>query len=121
MRTPQAEECASRALNLGASDDALTQTLSRQVRAKVMANRGRQAEAEQLAGEAVRLASATDLLNVQADAYSDFADVLSFAGKTEEAAAALGQALKRYTRKGNIVMAERTRARLGDVQATAAR
>jgi class 3 adenylate cyclase/tetratricopeptide (TPR) repeat protein len=120
-RFEAAEDCASRALTLGASDDALTHTLSRQVRAKVMANRGQHAEAERIAREAVGLASGTDLLNVQADAYSDLADVFSLAGKTEEARAALEQALKRYARKGNIVMAERTRARLADVPATVAR
>ena len=116
-----AEERASRASSLGASDDALTQTLARQVSAKVMANRGQHAKAERLAGEAVRLVGETDLLNVHADAYSDLADILSLAGKTREAAAALEEALERYARKGNLVMADRTRTRLVDVQATARR
>jgi class 3 adenylate cyclase/tetratricopeptide (TPR) repeat protein len=120
-RFDEAEDCASRAVNLGASDDALTQTLSRLVQAKVMASRARDAEAQELAGQAVTLTSKTDLLNVQADAYSDLAEVLSLAGKAEDAAAALRLALERYERKGNLVMAERTRARLTDLQATAAR
>jgi class 3 adenylate cyclase/tetratricopeptide (TPR) repeat protein len=109
-----AESRASSAAVLGASDDALTQTLSRQVRAKVLAARGRHAEAEEVAGEAIALAATTDLLNVQADAYSDLADVLTLGGKAEQAGAALAQALRRYERKGNIVMAERTRARLAE-------
>jgi class 3 adenylate cyclase/tetratricopeptide (TPR) repeat protein len=119
-RIESAEECAVRALELGASDDALTQTLSRQVRAKVMATRGQFREAEHLAREAITLADTTDLLNVQADAYSDLADVLALAGKTEGFAAALEQALERYERKGNLVMAERTRTRLVEAQTTAA-
>jgi Flp pilus assembly protein TadD len=102
---------------LGASDDALTQTLSRQVRAKVLAARGRHAEAEKVAREAIALAGATDLLNVQADAHSDLADVLALGGKTDQAGTALGQALERYERKGNIVMAERTGLRLADIEA----
>ena len=118
-RAEAAEDCASRALSLGASDDALTQTLARQVRAKTTAMRGEHAEAEQLAREAVRLADATDLLNVQADAYSDLAGVLSLAGKPEQAAAALKQALERYGRKGNVVMADRTRERIADARSGA--
>jgi ATP/maltotriose-dependent transcriptional regulator MalT len=62
-----AENRASSAAVLGASDDALTQTLSRQVRAKVLATRGRHAEAEEVARGAIALADAADLLNVQAD------------------------------------------------------
>ena len=116
-----AESRASSAAQLGASDDALTQTLARQVRSKVLARRGRKAEAEQLARDAIELASATDLLNVQADAYFDLAEVLVLARKTEDVAPALGQALARYERKGNIVGAERTRARLADLQAIRAR
>jgi class 3 adenylate cyclase/tetratricopeptide (TPR) repeat protein len=110
-----AESRASSAAELGASDDALTQTLARQVRAKVLAKRGRHAEAERLAREAIGLAGPTDLLNVQADTYSDFAEVLELAGKTEKVTAALEQALERYERKGNIVMAQRMRTRLRNV------
>jgi hypothetical protein len=36
----------------------------------------------------------------------------------DQARTALGQALGRYERKGNLVMAERTRVRLGGVEAT---
>ena len=36
-------------------------------------------------------------------------------GKTGEATAALEQALDRYERKGNLVMARRTRDRLADL------
>jgi tetratricopeptide (TPR) repeat protein len=113
-----AENRASSAAVLGASDDALTQTLSRQVRAKVLAAHGRHAEAEEVARQAIALADATDLLNVQADVYSDVADVLGLGGKADQARTALGQALGRYERKGNIVMAERTRLRLAGVEAT---
>jgi hypothetical protein len=40
------------------------------------------------------------------------AKVLELAGRREEAAAELRHALALYERKGNLVMAERTRARL---------
>jgi hypothetical protein len=74
----------------------------------------RHAEAEAVAGEAIALAAATDLLNVQADAYSDLADVLTLGGKADQAGTALAQALGRYERKGNVVIAERTRAHLAE-------
>ena len=45
------------------------------------------------------------MLNAQGDAYADLAEVLLLGGKAEESAAALEQALDRYERKGNLVMA----------------
>ena len=69
--------------------------------------------------EAISLTAATDLLNVQANVYSDLADVLALAGKTEEVANALKQALERYERKGNVVMAEQTLAQLAEAGASA--
>src|SRR5438046_746674 len=78
-----------RAAELGASDDAITQLLWRQVRAKVLARRGNKAEAEQLAREAVAIGDETQMLDAQADAYADLGEVLSLAGHREQAAAAL--------------------------------
>jgi hypothetical protein len=49
-----------------------------------------------------------------ADAYADLGEVLSLACGAEEAVAALKQALAHYERKGNVTMAERTRARLAE-------
>jgi hypothetical protein len=40
--------------------------------------------------------------------------VLRMAGKTEEAAGALGRALELYEAKGNVVMADRVRRELSD-------
>jgi class 3 adenylate cyclase/tetratricopeptide (TPR) repeat protein len=111
-RLEEADAWAGRAAELGASDDALTQLLWRQVRAKVLARRGEHAEAERLAREAVALGAETDMLGSQGDAHADLAEVLSLAGRAEEAAEALEHALARYERKGNLVMAGRTRERL---------
>jgi class 3 adenylate cyclase/tetratricopeptide (TPR) repeat protein len=116
-RLEEADAWAGRAAELGASDDALTQMLWRQVRAKVLARRGELAEAEQLAREAVAIGEKTDLLDVQGDAYADFAEVLSLAGRPNEAAAALGQALGCYKRKGNLVSAQRVQTRLAEFAA----
>ncbi len=91
----------------------------RQVKAKVLARRGEHAEAERLAREAVAIGDGTDRLDPQGDAYADRAEVLLLAGKAEEAAAALAQALARYERKGNLVSAGRARARLKNLAASA--
>ena len=120
-RLEEADAWAGRAAKLGASDDALTQTLWRQVRAKVLARRGENAEAEQLAREAVAISDKTDQLNAQGDVYADLAEVLSLAGHPKEAAAALEQALARYERKGNVVSAQRAQARLAELQDAAPR
>jgi tetratricopeptide (TPR) repeat protein len=111
-RLDEADAWAGHAIQLGASDDAPVQMLWRQARAKVFARRGEHAEAERLALEAVAISERTDLLNMQGDANADLAEVLLLGGKADETIAALGQALERYERKGNLVMARRTRDRL---------
>ena len=111
-RPEEAEAWAGRAAEVGASDDAITQMLWRQVRAKVLAGRGEVEEAEQLAHEAVTIGEETDMLVPQGDAYADLGEVLVLVGKPADATASLEQALDRYERKGNIVSAERAQARL---------
>lgn len=106
-RLDEADAWALRAGGLGASDDALTQVLWRQVRAKILARRNDLALALPLARDAVVIGDGTDMLNAQADAYSDLAEVLAASGKPAEASAALDQALDRYRRKGNLVAAGR--------------
>jgi tetratricopeptide (TPR) repeat protein len=116
-----AEACASQAAELGASDDALTQMLWRQVRAKVLARRDEHAEAERHAREAVAVGEETDMLDAQGDTYADLAEVLSLAGRPKEATEALEQALARYERKGNLVSAQRGQTRLAALRAAAPR
>ena len=108
----EAEAWGVRARELGASDDVVTQMLWRRVMAKVHARRREHADGERLAREAVTLSDDTDMLDAQAGAYADLAEVLALAGRGEEAAAAFEEAVARYERKGNVVMAERVRSRL---------
>jgi class 3 adenylate cyclase/tetratricopeptide (TPR) repeat protein len=114
-RLDEADAWAGRAAELGASDDAFTHMLWRQARAKVLARRGELVEAERLAREAVAIGEKTDLLDAQGDMYGDLAEVLLLAGERDKAAAALEQALARYERKGNVVMAGRAHARLAEM------
>jgi len=115
-RLDDADSEAGRAAELGARDDARTQMHWRQVRAKVLGRRGEHAEGERLAREAVALGEQTDLLSYQADAYADLAETLLLAGRAREAEEALQEALARYERKGNLVMAERARKKLADLR-----
>ncbi len=120
-RLEEADAWAGRAADLGASDDAFTQMLWRQVRAKVLARRGEHAEAERLAGEAVAIGEETDMIDAQGDVYADLGEVLLLAEKTDGAAAALEQALERYERKGNRVSTQRAQTRLAELQDAAPR
>ena len=115
-RLEEDEAWARRAAELAASDDAFTQMVWRQVRAKVLARKGKLADAERLAREAVAIGEETDWLEGLGDAYGDLAEVLSFAGRQAAAAEALEQALDRYERKGNLVMTARTRERLDSLR-----
>ena len=120
-RLEEAEAWAGRASELGASDDAITQMLWRQVKAKVLARRGEGDEAGRLAREALALSEKTDFLDAQGDVYADLAEVLLLGGSPKEAGAALRHALERYERKGNIVSARRTQARLAGLEEAATR
>ena len=91
--------------------------LWRQAQSKVLARGGDHADAERLAREAVAIGEETELLDAQAETHADLGEVLSIAGRPQEATEALEQALARYERKGNLVMAGRVRARLVDAVA----
>ncbi|MDP9340863.1 MAG: AAA family ATPase [Actinomycetota bacterium] len=120
-RLDDADSWASRGASLGGSDDASTQMLCRRVRAKVLVRRGEHDEAERLAREAVAIGRGTDMLDDQGDTLVDLAEVLSLAGRLEEAAEALEQAVVRFELKGNVVKLARTRDRLARVLGEAAR
>jgi class 3 adenylate cyclase/tetratricopeptide (TPR) repeat protein len=108
----EADAMARHTAELGQSYHTGKEMLWRQVRAKVLARRGGHAEAERMAREAVALGETTDILNMQGDANADLAEVLLLGGNAGEAAAAFEKALELYERKGNLVMARRTRERL---------
>jgi class 3 adenylate cyclase/tetratricopeptide (TPR) repeat protein len=116
-RYQEAERLAQRGRDLGDEHDNATQTLWRQAQALVHAHRGECAQAEHLAREAVDLADRTDVLDGQGDALCDLAEVLAAAGRTNEAAAALEQALARYERKKNLAMVAQVRPKLEELRA----
>jgi tetratricopeptide (TPR) repeat protein len=115
-RFDEAEPLARLGRELGGDDDLATQMLWRQVQARVLAHRGSHAEAERLAREALVISERTDGLNSQGDAFCDLAEVLAAAGRNDEAAAALEQALDRYRRKQNLAMVAQVRPKLGELR-----
>ncbi len=95
--------------------DVFAQALWRQVQALVYVHRGRCAEAEALAREAVAVLEPTDALNIQGDALSDLAEVLHAAGRSDAADTAYAEASARYERKRNLAQAAQVRERLAEL------
>jgi class 3 adenylate cyclase/tetratricopeptide (TPR) repeat protein len=120
-RHDEAEPLARLGRELADEQDWLAQALWRQVQALVDAHRGQHTQAEQLAREAVASSECTDSLDGQGDALCDLAEVLHAAGRTDEAGAALAQALERYERKHNLAQAAQVRDRLAELQDAAPR
>jgi tetratricopeptide (TPR) repeat protein len=114
-RLDEADAAVARAAGLGASDDAITQMLWRQAKAKVLARRNEPVEAERLAREAIAIGAETEMPDSLGDAHSDLGEVLILGGRADEARADFERALALYERKGNLVMAGRVNARLREL------
>jgi class 3 adenylate cyclase len=119
-RTDEAWRWTEVAEQAGAEDDAITQMLILEVRAKLLARRGNHAEAERLACEAVVLSNATDMLAEQANALVDLAEVLTLAARREEAAEVLTKAERLFAEKGYLVAVARVQSLLEELRAPAA-
>ena len=85
-----------------ADEDLSPQAVSQGLYARILADRGRYREAEELARSAAALAAQTDLLNEHADTLLELSHVLAAAGRGSEAHSAATQALGLYQRKGNL-------------------
>jgi tetratricopeptide (TPR) repeat protein len=86
----------------GADDDLSTQAVGQGLYARILADRGRYGEAEELARSAAALAARTDLLSEHADTLLELSHVLAAAGQAFEAHSIATQALDLYQRKGNL-------------------
>lgn len=111
----EAMRCAEIAREVAKVDDFFAQVLWRRTMARVLARRDELAEAERLAREALEIASATDDLNTRGACALVLADVLRAAGRDAEAVDAIQRAIAEYQQKGNVVMAERAHALLGEL------
>jgi class 3 adenylate cyclase/tetratricopeptide (TPR) repeat protein len=115
-RDEEAEQWLDRGHISAPSEERQPQMLWRQARGKLLARRGEVEDGERFAREAVALAAETDMLNAHAGALIDLVEVLALAGR--DARPELEEALALYERKGNLIMAERTRLRLAGVAAS---
>jgi class 3 adenylate cyclase/DNA-binding SARP family transcriptional activator len=115
-RLEEAARWTEAAERLSTADDVFSQMIWRQVRAKVLARADRHSDAEKYAREALELAEPTDMLNSRGNAHSDLAEVLTLAGREDQAAAELGAAIDLYEAKGNVVAAASVRRRLAELE-----
>jgi tetratricopeptide (TPR) repeat protein len=111
-RAQEAAPLVERSFEQAVGDDADAQVGLRRAQARLLAEQGRFDEAEHVAREAVARAEPTDFLDLRGRALSDLAEVLVLAGKHEEAMETFERGAQVYDRKGNLVMAARTRKRL---------
>ena len=116
-RYDEAFELTERAREMTFPDDVEAQISWRGPRARILARRGALDEARALVREARGMAEGTDLLSLQGDVAMDQAEVARLGERIEESAAAASQALRRYERKGSIVMARRARDFLRELRA----
>jgi tetratricopeptide (TPR) repeat protein len=100
-RLETAHQWAELARDLTSPGDTFSEVLWRTAAAKLLARSGRQSEALTLAVEAVTLVRSSDWLCTHADALLDQAEVLALGGRTEDAAVAVMDATKLYSRKGD--------------------
>ena len=115
-RLDEAERYAQIALDTAAASDGVSQALGREVRARVLARRGQLEEAEPLTREAIAISATDEDPNRHAEALMALAEVLQLAGRPSEAAEALTEAAKRFGQKGNIVMVERARRLIAELE-----
>jgi DNA-binding SARP family transcriptional activator len=88
-------------------------SVARRVVAKSLAQLGAHAEAVALAEEALALLDRTDVLDERGETLVACAEALAASGESVAARHAWEKAISEFERKGNVVSAERARARLG--------
>jgi tetratricopeptide (TPR) repeat protein len=116
-RFDEAAEKTDLAERLGASDDVATQTIWRQLRAKLLAREGHAETAVALAEEAAAMTDGTDCWDTLSMAFEDLADVYALVGRSDDAIRALGTALDVCERKGAVVVADKLRAKVAALEA----
>jgi tetratricopeptide (TPR) repeat protein len=83
-------------------EDLSTWAIGHGLYARILADRGRYREAEELARSAEGVAAQTDFLSEHADTLLELSHVLAAAGQVSEAHSVATQAFELYQRKGNL-------------------
>jgi hypothetical protein len=114
-RDDEALRLADETERLAARDDFEPHARSRQVRARALARRGAIDAADELIREAAEIVEPTDYAIQHLDLAFAQADVERLAGRRDGERQALERALAAAEVKGNLVAAERARARLAEL------
>ena len=120
-RFDDAAEKTDLAERLAASDDVASQTIWRQLRAKLLAREGHADTAVALAEEAVAMTDGTDFWDTLRMAFEDLGEVSALVGRRDDAILALGKALEVCDRKGAIVVADRLRVKVAELETASGR
>jgi class 3 adenylate cyclase/tetratricopeptide (TPR) repeat protein len=115
-RLEEASHFSQMSREVAVDEDISAQVIGRGASAKILARQGRGDEAEVLARDAVELAASTDFLTHRGEAFLDLAEVLELSGRSTASENALHAGLELFARKGDVVSAERARARLEQVR-----
>ena len=110
-----AERFAIEGEEMGAEEDVVNFAFGRGTRARIAADRGRLAEAEELGRGAVGYALKTDFPRIHAEAYLALAHVLSRSGRNSEARPLVEQAIALYESRGDVVNSGRGRQLLAEL------
>jgi class 3 adenylate cyclase/tetratricopeptide (TPR) repeat protein len=118
-RDDDAERYTVTAAEAASPADLVSQVLWRGARAKVLARRAADAEAEQIAREGLALAAKTDFSWLHGNALVALGAVFHAAANDGEARTALEQALDLYEAKGDVVSSRQTRELLAELKPAA--
>ncbi|MDQ3857270.1 MAG: adenylate/guanylate cyclase domain-containing protein, partial [Actinomycetota bacterium] len=113
-RSAEAERFVEVSRESAGEDDVASQAMWRQALGKVLVRCGEGERAEALLREAVTLVTASDFLNVHADAVRDLGEALLLLGRVADARPVLEEAIRLYEAKGNAVSAAAARASLAE-------
>ena len=111
-RLDEAAALIERISDSSIEDDLDPQVGWRRLLGRLLAQRGDLEQGVRMAREAVERAAASDYIDMQARTRLDLAEVLSLAGRHDEARGELAEALRLYEQKGDVVGAARARASL---------
>jgi class 3 adenylate cyclase/tetratricopeptide (TPR) repeat protein len=116
-RPDEASRYVEMARDLGQEDDFITQVLWRRVHGLILSRQGRHEEAEAMLRDSLAIVERSDYLVEHADVLAALAEALGSAGRPDEAAGHVHQAIAMYERKGATLLADRARARLAELEA----
>jgi tetratricopeptide (TPR) repeat protein len=115
-RPDEAERYVTLTREAASPDDVASQSIWRQIQAKILARRGDFDEALRLALEAVSWYEGSDYIDLLGDALMDLSEVLDMSGDQAAALAAAREALAKYQQKGDVPATATARKRIAELE-----